>query len=472
MELFFLIITNFLEDPPDFMVFVGRFHPLVVHLPIGFLLLAALAQFATRWPKFHPIKPFLVYLWALGAISASLAVVFGYLLSLSGDYNEDTLFWHQWSGIIVLVFSFICYLISKKQNENTKLMQWVLIALVTGLMIYTGHLGGNLTHGSTYLLDYAPNTIRNIAGLPEKTESRPKVIVLDSADVYLDLIAPMMNSKCVSCHNTGKKKGDLLLTNYANMMKGGENGEVVIPGDIETSELFRRITLPENHDDFMPSEGKRPLTSQEVDIIEWWIVSDAPSSGFITELDSEKKITVTVSNYLGLDKNTILSKKVPPADKSITDSLINYGFIVNRLMKSNYFLEANFSLSEKPISSAHIKLLNSIKEQLIWLDLSNAHVSDESLEQIGLLENLIKLDLSGNDISDTGIQSLEKLIHLESLNLYNTNVSEGILEIIPKLTRLQKIYLWQTKVNDSLMRRIHSENQNLEVISMRKGEIE
>jgi Leucine-rich repeat (LRR) protein len=214
------------------------------------------------------------------------------------------------------------------------------------------------------------------------------------------------------------------------------------------------------------------LTAQEVDIIEWWIASGAPSSGFITELDSEKKITVTVNSYLGLDKNTVLSKQVSPANQLIIDSLVNHGFIVNRLMKSNYFLEANFSLSEKPISSAHIKLLISIKEQLIWLDLSNAQVSDESLEQIRLLENLIKLDLSGNDISDTGIQSLEKLIHLESLNLYNTSVSEGILEIIPKLTRLQKIYLWQTKVNDSLMRRIQSENQNLEVISMREREIE
>ncbi len=472
MELFLFVNTNLLEDPSDFMVFVGRFHPLVVHLPIGFLLLAAVAQFAARWPKFHPIKPFLVYLWGLGAISAALAVVFGYLLSLSGGYDEDTLFWHQWSGITVLVFSFICYLISKKQSENTKPMQWVLITLVTGTMIYTGHLGGNLTHGSTYLLEYAPNTVRGIAGLPEKTESRPKVTVIDSADVYLDLISPMMNSKCVSCHNTGKKKGDLLLTSYANMMKGGENGEVLTPGDIETSELFRRITLPENHDDFMPSEGKRPLTNQEVDIIEWWIASDAPSNGFVTELDTEKKILETVSNYLGLDKNSILSKEVPQANQSIIDSLVNQGFIVNRLMKNNYFLEANFSLSENPISVANLELLTGIWEQLIWLDLSNAQIEDESLEQIGKLENLIKLDLSGNGISDAGIQSLEKLIHLESLNLYNTNVSEGLLEIVPKLTRLQKIYLWQTKVNDSLMRRIQSENKNLEVISKREGEIE
>lgn len=472
MELFFFLNTNLLEDPSDFMIFVGRFHPLVVHLPIGFLLLAAVAQFATRWPKFHPLKPFLMYLWGLGAIGAALAVVFGYLLSLSGDYNEDTLFWHKWSGIAVLAFALLCYFISKKHSENTKPIQWLLVALVTGTMIYTGHLGGNLTHGSTYLLEYAPNTVRSIAGLQVKTEPRPKVTILDSADVYLDLIAPMMDSKCVSCHNTGKKKGDLLLTSYSNMIKGGENGVVITPGDMETSELFRRITLPKDHDDFMPSEGKRSLTSQEVDIIEWWIATGAPSAGFITELDSENEVKEAVNSYLGLDKNTILSKQVPPANQASIDSLVQQGFIINRLMNNNYFLEANYSLSEKPFTAAHAKLLTDIKEQLLWLDVSNAKVTDESLKQIGRLENLIKLDLSGNVISDTGIQFLEKLINLESLNLYNTSVSEGLVDLAPKLTHLQKIYLWQTEINDSIMRRIQSENKNLEVISNRKEEIE
>ena len=468
MELALLINLNLLDDPSDFMIFMGRFHPLVVHLPIGFLLLAAMAQIATRWHKFNPIKPFLVYLWGLGVLSAAVAVLFGYLLSLTGDYDEDTLFWHKWIGVAVLAFSFLCYYISKRQKENTSTIQWMLIVLATGAMMYTGHLGGNLTHGSTYLMEYAPNTVRSIAGLPAKTEPRPQVTVLDSADVYLDLISPMMNRRCVSCHNPEKKKGDLLLTSHSNIMEGGENGEVVIPGNIESSELFIRVTLPEEHDDFMPSEGKRPLTAQEVDIIEWWISSGAPANGFITELDFDKTISETVSNYLGLDKNTILSKQVPQANPTIIDSLVNKGFIVNRLMKNNYFLEVNFSLSEKPITDDNLALLVDIKEQLLWLDLSNSQITDKSLEQISKLDNLIKLDLSENPISDAGIQSLEKLINLESLNLYKTNVSVGLLEIVPKLTRLQKIYLWQTKVNDSIISRIQSENNNLEIISSRE----
>jgi len=468
MVLTLFLTTNLLEEPSDFMIFMGRFHPLVVHLPIGFLILAVIAQLAARQPKFHTLKPVLKYLWGLGAIGAALAVLFGYLLSLSGDYDKDTLFWHKWSGIAVLVFSTACYFLSKKLQKNFEIPKWAIVILATGTMIYTGHLGGNLTHGQTYLLEYAPNVVRSVAGLPPKTEPRPKVTVLDSADVFLDLISPMMHSKCTSCHNDGKKKGDLLLTSYSNIMKGGENGEVVIPGDIEASELFRRITLPEEHDDFMPSEGKRPLTDQEIDIIEWWISSGAPSKGFITELDTEKKVTATVNSYLGLDKNNLLNKEVPPADVSVIDSLRGQGFVINRLMKDNYFLDANFSLSERELSTSDLELLLRIKEQLIWLDLSNSGVKDKHLDKIGQFENLVKLDLSANVISDTGVKRLERLTNLESLNLYNTKVSDGLLEVITKLTRLQRLYLWKTDTNDSLIHQIQAHNKNLKVVNSRE----
>ncbi len=472
MELTLILTTNFLEEPSDFMIFLGRFHPLVVHLPIGFLIMAVFAQFATSQPKFHPLKPFLKYFWGLGAFSAALAVLFGYLLSLSGDYDEDILFWHKWSGVAVLACSIACYFISKKQQENSTIPKWALILLTTGTIIYTGHLGGNLTHGQTYILEYAPNPLRSMAGLPSKIEPRQKVTVLDSADVYLDLISPMMNRKCTSCHNRGKKKGDLLLTTYANLMKGGENGEVVIAGDVEASELFRRITLPGEHDDFMPSEGKRPLSDQEVAIIEWWISSGAPPEGFVPEFDTEKKITATVTNYLGLDKNNFINIDVPPADESVIDSLSDKGFIINRLMKDNYFLEANFSLSERALSTPDLDLLLQIKEQLIWLDLSNSGIQEEHLEKIGQLENLIKLDLSGNEISDSGITNLSKLTNLESLNLYNTQVSDGLLALVTRLGKLKTLFLWKTKVSDSLAVHLQKENKHLKVMHVREPIIE
>ena len=334
--------------------------------------------------------------------------------------------------------------------------------------MFTGHLGGNLTHGSIYLLQYAPNPVRNMAGLPSKMEPRKKVAVLDSADVFLDLVLPMMQSKCVSCHNEGKKKGGLMLTSYETMMLGGESDNTIVPGDALKSELVRRITLPMEHDDFMPSEGKLPLTDQEVVLIKWWIKMGAPSSGFVTQLDTEKSLSSLVSNYLGLDKNNLFNIKIPPPDRAVVDSLISRGFVINPLMKDNYFLDANYSLSEYTLKASDIDVLLGLKEHLVWLNLGNSKVKDAYLEKIGLLHNLVKLDLKGNEITDAGLKSLSQLENLESLNLYGTKVSKGILELVPKLTKLKTIYLWQTQVTKTDIIQLKKENPGLTIIYERE----
>ncbi|MCK0146768.1 hypothetical protein MWU78_14015 [Arenibacter sp. F26102] len=464
MGFIFLMNGGILDNPPDVVLFFGRFHPVVVHLPIGFLIMAILAQLATRWPKFKPLELYLPLMWLMGAFSALLAVIFGYFLSLSGGYDEDTLFWHQWGGITVMLLSFGCYFINKKSSDSLTIPKWISVVIVGLLLMFTGHMGGNLTHGSTYLLEYAPNPIRNIAGLPSKVEPRKKVTVLDSADVFLDLVLPMMQTKCVSCHNEGKNKGGLLLTSYGNMILGGESENTIIPGDALKSELVRRITLPTEHDDFMPSEGKLPLTDPEVLMIKWWIKIGAPSDGFVTELDTEKAVSSLVSNYLGLDKNNLFNKKVPPPNRSIVDSLIRHGFVINPLMKDNYFLEANFSLSEYDLEASDLDVLLELKEQLVWLNLGNSDLKDANLEKIGLLQNLVKLDLRGNEITDNGIKHLSKLENLESLNLYGTKVSKGIVDLVPKLTRLKKIYLWQSEVSKETITQLEEQNPGLTVI--------
>jgi uncharacterized membrane protein len=459
-----LLIDNASEKPADFLLFLGRIHPLVVHLPIGFLLLAALAEFATRKTKFEPIKMFTHYLWGLGAISSLFAVGVGYLLSLSGDYNPDTLFWHKWSGVAVLVLSVGCYYHVKFQQKLPVFTKSILVTVTVIALTYTGHLGGNLTHGSTYLLEYAPNPVRSLAGMPKKKIPRKKVTEIDSANVYLDLIAPMMERRCVSCHNDDKKKGELNLSSYSLMLKGGENAEVLVPGDLNSSDLYRRINLAEIHDDFMPSEGKQPLSAEEVKIIGWWIKNMAPSKGYFTQMNPTKNTVDLVKKYLKLDKNNLLTKTVLPPNELAVNSLTNEGFILNLLMKENYFLEANFNLSEKTLTDQSFESLFQIKEQLIWLTMVNSNVSDKHLEKIGQLENLIKLNLSQNSISNDGFKHLIHLKNLESLNLYETNVSDALLNVIPQLTHLKRLYISESKASNKVVNQLQNENQKLTII--------
>ncbi|WP_420602749.1 c-type cytochrome domain-containing protein [Flagellimonas sp.] len=465
MNLFDVLLNSGVaENPSDFLIFLGRIHPLVVHLPIGFLLLAALVELVVKKPKFRPLKNYTHYLWALGSISALFAVLFGYFLSLSGDYNESTLFWHKWLGIAVFLFSLVCYFVSKKQWRLPFYGRPILISLVVFTIFYTGHLGGNLTHGSTYLLEYAPNVVRNLAGMPDKAIPREKVTVLDSADVYLDLISPILDRRCLSCHNDDKKKGDLNLTSYANLALGGENGEVVVPGDLNASDLYRRITLPETHDDFMPTEGKPPLSEDEVAIMGWWIGKNVPPTGYFVEMEPDEKIRDLVEKYLGLDKNNLLSQQVEVPSKAVVDSLLNYGFILNPLMMDNHFLEANFSLSEQELNDQALKTLFGLKDQVIWLNLSNSGIKNAHLEQIGQLENLIKLNLSTNTISDDGLVHLSQLQNLESINLYKTGVSDGLVGLVPKLPNLKRLYLSESKVDSMTVAQLREEYPDLKIV--------
>ena len=455
------------DGPSDLLYFLGRFHPLLVHLPIGVLLLAILVHFAAKTEKFAALNAFVNYLWAFGAIAAFFTVVLGYLLSLTGNYDQSLVFWHKWSGIVILIIAAACWYLSSNRSKSGLILASVLPILLIITIFYNGHLGGSLTHGPDYLLEYAPNALRKISGLPAKAIKRKKVTEIDSADIFLDVVSPILRDKCTGCHNSGKKEGGLVLNSYNNMMKGGDNEDVIVPGDAANSELFRRINLPQEHEDFMPTEGKLPLTEIEITLLEGWINSGANSEGYATVINPEKQFLIALGSYLGLDRNKILSQQVARANEADIDSLRAVGFIINTLMRDNNLLEADFSLSEQVLKGDHLDLLLKIKEQLIWLDLSNAGITDKQLEQIGSLEKLLKLNLSKNAISDKSLATLARLPNLEVLNLYGNEITDIGLKEFAKFPALKTIYLWQTKVTDSVLGEFIEDHPRLKIIASR-----
>ena len=80
---------------------------------------------------------------------------------------------------------------------------------------------------------------------------------------------------CYSCHSSAKVKGGLRLDKKRLAFNGGDSGLVIIPGDPKGSELMRRITLPRNHKEAMPSKGKK-LSDDEIATIRFWIEKGAP----------------------------------------------------------------------------------------------------------------------------------------------------------------------------------------------------
>lgn len=459
-----------LADVPDLVLFFGRFHPLVVHLPIGFLLLAVIVAFISKLPKFQKLEASLDFILLLGAISAVLACVLGFMLSQGGDYHPATLFWHQWLGIGLAVVSVLLYLsrieAQKGRRLFAKMNKPYAFLLVLALLTFTGHYGANLTHGSTYLLQYAPDPIRLVAGMDRKAVPRPPVTVLDSADIFLDVIHPIVQAKCNSCHNQDKTKGQLLLTSYEDMLRGGKEGPSLVPGDLMGSIMFQRVILPSGHDDYMPAEGKIGLTDDELAILEWWITNDAPPTMQLAFMKMESDLTPKFQRVLGIGVSSdsrLPENEVVAADSSLIKAASDEGFVIKKILPGSNFLEVRLPFTGQSLSSMDLRALLPLKAQIAWLDFSQGKVSDPDLEQIGEFTSLTRLNLSNNALTDKGIRYLLDLPELNYLNLYGTLVSDASLAELQNLPKLKSLYLWQTKVSDAGVAALKLERPDIKV---------
>ena len=74
----------------------------------------------------------------------------------------------------------------------------------------------------------------------------------------------------MSCHSGQKAKGGLRLDRFDLVMKGGNGGAAIIPGDTAKSLLTRYIDLPEDDEKHMPPKGKTQVTDDERAILDWW----------------------------------------------------------------------------------------------------------------------------------------------------------------------------------------------------------
>ncbi|MDP7047896.1 MAG: SUMF1/EgtB/PvdO family nonheme iron enzyme [Verrucomicrobiota bacterium] len=87
-------------------------------------------------------------------------------------------------------------------------------------------------------------------------------------------VQPVLASACLSCHGEKKDKGELRLHTFEDLLKGGENGKVIVPGKPEESTLYTSTILPPDDDDIMPPKGET-LTSDQADVLKEWIAAGA-----------------------------------------------------------------------------------------------------------------------------------------------------------------------------------------------------
>ena len=426
----------------DLGLFVGRFHPLLVHLPIGFLLLAALLEW---WPG-DRARSAIGAGWILGAASAVVAAFCGWLLSNESG-GGDTLFWHKWLGIGVATLAVIGAFVSRRGGKTAKGLGIVMVALL-GL---AGHQGGNLTHGEEYLFQHAPPLVRELTGRASDTAGLVdwSTTNTDSINIYATFLQPALDETCVKCHNAGKQNGGLRMDKAHLLFAGGDGGSIVTPGDALGSLWYKRVTLPRSNAKAMPPRGE-PLDFAQIRLLEYWIAEGADTLAVFDPKDVPADIKGLLARDYGLDLRprlfveTITAPALPAQSLQL---LANLDWVLTPLVPGGAALEAK-PMRGTPIDAAALATLAEIApHQVAYLSLDQLPFTDVDLVPLGAFRNLNRLRLNGTGISNATIERLSKLPHLESLNLYDTEVDDTIFAHLQRFPALQRIYLWRTNVS-------------------------
>ncbi|HET7133493.1 MAG TPA: DUF2231 domain-containing protein [Gammaproteobacteria bacterium] len=169
----------------DFVYFLGRFHVLVLHLPIALILVAVLLDWVARRERFRRLEAAAPFLWGGAALSAVLTAVLGYMHFAEGSFAGPTGGAHRFFGTTLAVLTVVLWWLCSRRHELYRTINIVtgLVALL--LVSITGHFGGNLTHGESFLWQYAPGPLKSLGSgalrKPGAASNAPRVAVSPQA---------------------------------------------------------------------------------------------------------------------------------------------------------------------------------------------------------------------------------------------------------------------------------------------------
>ena len=424
---------------------IGRFHPVLVHLPIGILLLACFFQWLILKPRFAVLQPAIPVMIFWGMLGAIFSCISGYMLSLSGDYDEQLADRHQWMGIFTAILSLLLYVLHQFSINET-IARWVSLGIIV-LITITGHLGGSLTHGSGYLTE-------GLHSADEKEAIFKPIPNIQEAALYADVVQPLLQARCYNCHGPNKQKGKLRLDQQEYILKGGKDGKVIKPGKADESEMIERMLLPMTDEDHMPPKEKKQLTPNEISLVHWWINTGADFNKKIKDLQQTERVkSVLLSLQSGSSGDENKSTDVPEAlvakaDDEAINRLKKAGVMVMPVAKNSNYLSVSF-FTAGPGADSLVKQLEPLKKQLVWLKLDNAVITDETMDEISRLSSLTRLQLSNTGITNKGLIKLQSLEQLQSLNLVGTKVTAQGITQLGKLRKLKNLYLYRTGVNNN-----------------------
>jgi mono/diheme cytochrome c family protein len=419
----------------DWQQFLGRFHPLILHIPIGLLLLVPLLELAgIKRPALREAAAFVLSLSYLATLGA---LMLGYLLAYGSGEAGPTVTQHMWGGIALAISILACVFARPllAQESPFRFAYPVLLTGTLGLLSWTAHQGGSITHGSNYLTQFMPAPLKRLVPGQSSQATNP-------GSFYAKQIHPIFDANCVSCHGESKVSGGLRLDSYDQLMRGGTDGAAIVAGNAEKSLLFTRITLPATHKLFMPAEGKPPLPPEQIAYIKAWIAqgaspTDAKVAGIsIREAEPEAPI-IPVGDYSSLEPTIQQMMKSQGAKLMPVSSQPSDGLVLYTVDTASSFDDAQLRLFEK------------FAPYIVEVELGRTAVTDACFETLAKFPHLRAIHLEGTKITGSGLAKLAPLSQLSYLNLSGTLVTQTAVAPLASMKQLRHLYIHDTPAQPS-----------------------
>jgi uncharacterized membrane protein len=415
----------------DWLQFLGRFHPLLVHLPVGMLVLLAFLEVAgTTRAGFREAAGFVLH---LTLATTALTLVLGILLAYGSGVMGATVTRHMWGGIALLIELMVWVTVRPAWISGQ--LQRVYPALLAATLLtltWTAHQGGSLTHGSDYLTRYMPGPLKRI--FPSASAASDAAY---AGSAYTRYIHPIFDAKCVACHGGGKEQAELRLDFYDLLMKGGKDGAVITPRDPDRSLVLQRVTLSPSDRHFMPAEGRTPLTGYEIAALRAWILAGASPTatsipGVSNSADNADLPLQPVGDYGSLMNEIRRMQRSEGAKLVAVSANPSDGLILRTTDVASKFDDSQLARFQR------------FAPFIVEAELGRTAVSDACFDTLSKFMNLRALHLEGTAVTGRALAKLSSLSQLTYLNLSGTKVTSDAVAPLKGMPNLHHLYLFDT----------------------------
>ena len=346
-----LVLFGLLLIPLDgtvnntFVFFIGRFHPIILHLPIGGLAALFVMEIINSYrPQLNLDSACSILLW-FSVITVIPSAILGFVLASSGNYDDELLNLHKWLGwLTALVCVWLLYFNSKSKKTYRVFLYTNVIFL-----LFTGHFGGQLTHGKDYLTKYMPISMKKVLNIDDERNYLVVDRKIDSlstgATYYTNQIKPIIENYCYKCHGQEKQKGDMRFDNIDWDMVNGFDAE-------KWNMMLNEINLGE-----MPPSDELQLSEDDRRILVDWITENLDKAAEAKETDSKLVMRRQTKSQYTNSLNELLGVYINFGDLLPDDGKSKMGFTNNGniLQTSSLHIDYYQKLAREALDKALVK---------------------------------------------------------------------------------------------------------------------